>query len=268
MATDEPFPITRPSGRVLAGTLTRPPPRADGAADARVVLLLHGMIATRDHAFAPALAAAIAARAGVAVLRFDFRGPRGDAATEPDHRFRVCGWDDDVDDVRVALAAARARALQPAAVVGHSRGAAVGVRAALPLPLALLAPRFEAAGMLKIFKALPTLDAAPSFVWPTRAGDVLVTREDVAAVHAAGTMAAPLAALPAAAPVLLVHGTADAVVPVADAARFAAARPGLRVVLLDGAKHSFDGTPAEAAALIDAVVGWLVEVLSPAAGAI
>ena len=40
---------------------------------------------------------------------------------------------------------------------------------------------------------------------------------------------------------------------------------GLRVVLLDGAKHSFAGTPAEAAALIDAVVGWLVEVLPPSA---
>jgi pimeloyl-ACP methyl ester carboxylesterase len=262
-ALDENFPITRPSGRVLPGTLTRAP---DPASASQVIILLHGMIADMNHNFAPALAAALATRARAHVLRFNFRGVAPDAA-EPAHRFRICGFDDDVDDVAAALAALAAAGLAPAALVGHSRGAGVALRAAasLPgaagLPLALLAPRFDTAAMLDgpLLKraALEALAAgAESVTWATRAGAVLVTRDDVAYLRAAGTMAATVAALPAAARVLLVHGTDDKTIPVASAADFAAARPSIRVVIVQGARHNFDAAE-HAAALIDAVVEHL-----------
>ena len=62
-------------------------------------------------------------------------------------------------------------------------------------------------------------------------------------------------------PLLVVHGTADSVIPVESAQRFADARPaGTRVVLVDGAKHSFEDARS-AAALVEAVVVWLADAL-------
>lgn len=258
---DEPFPITRASGRVLAGSLTRA--RAP-APTRRVALLLHGMIANRDHTFAPALAHAIAARAHVHVLRFDFRAPQREAdPAEPAHRFRVCGFTDDVDDVHAAVAALAARGLEPCAVIGHSRGAVIGLLAGLACPLVMIAPRFDTPGMLRIFrndvKALD--DGAPSFMWKTRVADVLVTREDIDAIRGAADMVPiALAAMDASLPLLVVHGDADTVVPVENAASYAAARPSTKVVIVKRAKHSFE-TDDATAALIESVVPWLESLL-------
>jgi len=202
------------------------------------------------------------------VLRFDFRSVAPDAA-EPEHRFRVCGApDDDVDDVRAALAALAARGFSARALVGHSRGAASALYAAAREPaaaraaaaVALIAPRFDIAGMLtgKTFKkaALASLEAgAASFAWPTRHGDVAVTREDVAALRAAGTMAATLARLPAGGRLFVAHGDDDKTVPVDSARAFAELRPDATLLIVPGAGHSFDKEP-HAAALIDALVAF------------
>jgi pimeloyl-ACP methyl ester carboxylesterase len=235
------------------------------------VLLLHGLASHKDHNFAPALAAAISARAQLSVLRFNFRSV-APSPLEPEHRFRICGSPDDVDDVRAALDALRARGLRAVALVGHSRGAiaalhsAAQVPALAGLPLVLLAPRWEADAMLSgpFFAAqrgaLAALEAGSleSFVWATRAGDVVVTREDVAALRAAGTMARPLADLRADARVLIVHGTGDRIIAVESAEAFRRARPqSVRVQLVPEADHNFEA-PQHAAALIDGVVDFLV----------
>ena len=159
VAEESPFGVARPSGRVLAGTLTAPPPACAGAPAPRpfAVVLLHGLLSHRDNNFFPALAARLAASLRVHVLRIDLRGPpraaaaaaaaeataaaataapavAADAAAfgaaaspsahEPAHRFRICGFADDADD---ALCAARAlrreRGLETIGVLGHSRGA-------------------------------------------------------------------------------------------------------------------------------------------------
>lgn len=263
----------RPSGRILLGTLTR----SAGASVSRatvsdlsvgVVLLLHGLASHKDHNFAPALARALSVRANLNVIRFNFRSA-SPSPHEPQHRFRISGADDEVDDVRAVLAALAARAMHAVALVGHSRGAAVALYSAAQLPalfgldVALLAPRWKPADMLEgPFFSAETIGALESgaftqYVWATKAGDILVTRDDVVALRAAGTMAAPLAALADRVRVLVIHGDADRIIPLSSAQAFAQARPlAVRLVIVPGGGHNFNAA-VHADSLIDAVVDFL-----------
>ena len=265
------FPILRQSGRILAGTLTTctNTNTSSGAAQA-VVLLLHGLASHKDHNFAPALAHTLSMNAGLNVLRFNFRSAPP-SPLEPLHRFRICGADDDVDDVSAVLAALALRNMYVITLIGHSRGAAVALLSATRLlpslskiqNLVLLAPRWEAVAMLDgpFFQRedIAALESGEKnhFVWMTRAGEVTVTRDDIKTLVDAGTMEAPLAALASNVKVLIIHGDADRIIPLSSAYAFHTSRPEIvRVVVISGASHNFE-TKSHADELINAAVNFL-----------
>jgi alpha/beta superfamily hydrolase len=121
--------LAEPAGAVAGVVVCHPHPRYGGEMDNPVVLT----------------AAAACARAGLATLRFNFRGV-GDSTG---------GWDEgrgEQDDVRAALAFLKARLAGPAAVgvAGYSFGASMATAVAAagePLAgLALIAPPLGAPG--------------------------------------------------------------------------------------------------------------------------
>lgn len=254
---DVPFDTVRPSGRRLPGVLTRP--AGSGLASDEVVLLLHGLFSHHDHNFAPALAARLAADLRLSVYRFSFRFGADDS--EPDYQLTFPGFVCDLDDVRAAVATLAAVGLRVVAVVGHSKGANVALMAASAcVPdarcVVALAPRFHMPGMLTaLFAAeLPLLDAADSFEWTPRGGGgaIVVTRRTCAEVRALD-MGAVLDALPAATALLVAHGTADRVIPHADADAVRARRPSATVLKLKTG-HTFAD---KRVALLDAVVAFV-----------
>ena len=256
MAVEEAFDIPRPSGRILPGTLTPAP--------GPLVLLLHGMVCGRNHNFAPALAAALAA-AGFACLRFDFR-PIPPSPLEPAHRFRINGAEDDVDDLVHVAAACAARLGRPvSALVGHSRGANAALLfaggacgAALPAVVSIAA-RFDMTGMLRgrilTPPALAALEAGgPPVAWATRGGEALITCEDVAAIKAWGDMAGACGAIPCSTGLFFLHGSKDVNIPLEDARSFHAARPDSELLVVEGAAHNFAKFEG---VLIESVVAYL-----------
>lgn len=57
--------------------------------------------------------------------------------------------------------------------------------------------------------------------------------------------------------VLTIHGTADKVIPVEDGRKFAAALPGNRLVIVEGADHNFRGNQEHLAQLKQAVLTFI-----------
>jgi pimeloyl-ACP methyl ester carboxylesterase len=267
------IPTVRPSGRVLPGTLLQP--SSPGALSSSAVLMLHGMLCSRDHNFAPALAAALTSQLGCCTYRLDFRSVAPDPA-EPEHSYSFCGFSDDLSDACAALSMLQARGLQLAAVLGHSRGATVALLLAsqqrLTVPVVAIAPRFHLQHMLTGLFSKPKQQAALAsgspFQWSTRLGPVTVTPAQVAALSAMGDMAQTVQSIPAEANILLVHGSADATIPVADAQAYAQARgPGLQLAILDQANHNFTSPPGSAEELIACVGAFLAAQLAQPASA-
>jgi pimeloyl-ACP methyl ester carboxylesterase len=134
-------PTPRPSGRLLAGTLTVPREDAPPSARSSVVLLLHGLLSNKDHNFAPLLADTLSRTLGVHTYRVALR--TGPSPEEPEARYRFCGFEEDIDDALCAADMLEKRGLRVVAVVGHSRGGNIalmyGARrrdTMIPLPLA------------------------------------------------------------------------------------------------------------------------------------
>ncbi len=250
--TSEALPTVRPSGRALAGVLTTP-----AAPSADVVLLFHGLLSNMDHSFAPVLADRISRTLGLSTYRFNFR--TGPTPEEPGARYRFCGFEEDVDDAVCAAEMLRARGLRVVAAVGHSRGGNIALLyGALPPPpgqphpvVAALAPRFRVPGTLDKFDAAAVAalesGAVASFDWDVKgsgfAGTIQVTRDDVTYVRSGLDMGAVVRSLPAALPLLLVHGAADKTIPADDSRMAADARPaGTTLHVISGANHTFQGT--------------------------
>jgi alpha-beta hydrolase superfamily lysophospholipase len=116
------------------------------------------------------------------------------------------------------------------------------------LAIVAAAPRFHMHLMPACIFSPEQLAALDSdegrFAWPAAGrpgGDRLhVTRADVDVVRAVD-MGRAVAAIPEQVPVLLLHGTDDELIPVADAQEFAAARKSIEVCIVDGARHAFRG---------------------------
>ena len=252
--------ISGSGGEVVRGTLHgvhAADASRSSAAPRAVALVMHGFKGWKDYGMLPALAEAIAG-CGVIVHRFTF----SHAGIDEDDRtfarpdlFRRDTWNRQVDDVRAVMKAIRAGQLEggglPLLLAGHSRG---GVTAMLA------AGRAAAAGDAGSIAGIITL-AAPDTcvslspedqqrlledgVLPTASARTGQTLEvgadflrDVQRDPAAHDVPALLAQTRC--PVLIVHGEADATVPV-SAAQTLAAAAGDRAQLLTipGADHVF-----------------------------
>jgi uncharacterized protein len=252
----------------LHGTLTLP----DAGGPVPAVLIIAGSGPTdRDGNSAvpgvkPATLKLIAeglAKAGIASLRFDKRGiaaSAGAMVSEPDLRFSTY-----VDDAVAWAGFLRAQPqVRCVIILGHSEGALIGALAAAKTKvcgyISIAGAGFPAGETLKQqFKDRHTPDAAMQTI--TAIIDRLEKGELVADTPA------PMAALfrpsvqpyliswfaidPARAiagvqaPVLLMQGTTDVQVSVADVQRLAKGAPAAKLMILDGVNHVLKPAPAD-----------------------
>jgi len=217
-------------------------PGAPGRRD--LVLITHGVTSHKDRPWLEAVDAACVA-AGLATLRFSFAG---NGASEG--RYADSCISKEVAEVGAVLDACAGWRV---AFVGHSMGGAVGTLVAARD--GRLAALVSLAGMVHV---QAFMERVFGHLTPDR--DVMLekpqcplTRAFLADARALGSV------LPAARglrlPWRVVHGSADELVPLSDAAdlvRAAAGRADL--VVLPGADHRFSGAHD---ALVDAVVPWL-----------
>jgi uncharacterized protein len=248
-----PLQFTGAEGDRLAGVLHRPEEEIAGA-----VLLVSCFTCGKDIATAVRLARGLS-EAGYAVLRFDLTG-LGDSEGD----FADVTLSRDVGDVRAAVGALLDAGLEPITVIGHSLGGVAGLLAAHDLPqvraVAMLAsPSAVEHARRRILGGLEDEIASEGSAILTAGGrDFRIGAafgEDLGehdVRHAVATLDRPL---------LVLHGTEDEIVEVAEGeALHAAAGEPARLAIIDGADHILSDREhaAEAAGVIR---DWLDDVL-------
>lgn len=218
-------------------------PGAEGRRD--VCVLGHGVTGNKDRPLLVALAERLEEE-GIAALRVSFAG-NGDS----EGRFEDATVSKEVDDLGAVL---DALAGWRVAYVGHSMGAAVGVRrAATDRRIHVLV---SLAGMVRTEhfaqRKFGTLTPGRDVMWDKPECPLSQTFVD--------DMTKIASVLPQAAaieiPWLLVHGTDDTVVPLRDSQDVVKlGKKNVRLVEIPGADHVFtgDATPQ----MVDAVAPWL-----------
>ncbi len=249
---------------------------------APAVIVLHGFKGFKDWGMFPPFADRLA-KAGFTAVSFNVSGSGVDDAGNPAFPDRFghntfMAEQRDLDAVLAALDAGHLGVVRPSSVglVGHSRGGGVAILWASHLPrisalvtwAAIATVRrwtaeqcraWRAAGHFDIVNAR-TKEVVPLYL------DILDEIEALAAT----TLDIEAAAAKVAVPWLLVHGSADEAVPLAEAARLAeVGRPGMvETRVLEGAGHTFGashplaGMPAQLDEVFDASIGWLSRSLS------
>ena len=218
------------------------------------VILCHGMEASKEGVKSVRLATALA-EAGVNALRFDFS-----YVGESEGDFVDLTVSGEVDDLAGAWRFARERVTGPLGLIGSSLGGTVALLFAAEEPgVAALATIAAVAHPGRRARALPAAERArwrregsydlhgirvgASFLDDVEHLDVL---ERIGAVRC---------------PLLLTHGTADSVMPCADADAIAARVAGpCTVRRYAGADHRFSDPPL-LDALLDDVKSWMTQAL-------
>jgi pimeloyl-ACP methyl ester carboxylesterase len=232
-------PIVNPFGERLAYTFV--PGRAGGL---EIVVVGHGLTSDKDRPWSEALSAALA-EAGIASLRVAFSGNGASQGSFLDSTITK-----EVADLGAVLDALDGRSV---CYVGHSMGAAVGaLRASTD----------------RRIRALVSLAGVTHTAWfarrtfgHLRAGDAMLGKphcrwgraleRDLVELDTLTDRAAAIAV-----PWLLVHGSADELVPPAHSLDMHAAAPARsELVLLEAADHSFTGDAL--APMVRVVVDWL-----------
>jgi hypothetical protein len=248
----------RNEGQVIAGTLHLP----EGVGRRPAVLLCHGFTGSRIEAhFLFVKASRALERAGIASLRFDFRG-----SGESEGAFREMTQSGEVSDAHAALSVlARQRQVDASrlGILGLSMGGLVA---------ASLAGRDERIQSVALWSAVANMRHDADSGWGDRVAEA--RRKGFADIggHALGKgffedlgLNDPLKGIAAsAAGVLIVHGESDAVVPVSHADQYqqAARRRGriVRKVIIPGADHVFSRLDWEKA-VIEKTVRWFRDTL-------
>lgn len=244
----------RSQGQQVIGVIHRPATLEASAVPA--VVLCHGFTGTKVEAHRLFVKTARAlARAGIAALRFDFRGS-GDSAGE----FEEMTVSGEVQDALAALGFAREHVGRPVALVGLSLGGAVatlaaardGDVAALVLWAAVAQPARLAQRMAVLNSGEPSVptwqghfDLGGNLVGKAFVEDLPHHQPLVAAAEYRG-------------PVLVVHGTRDETVPPADADAYMQAfrGPDKTLHLVADADHTFNRASWEHE-VISTTVAWL-----------
>ena len=218
-----------------------------GAADSReMVVIGHGVTGNKDRPHLVALAEGLAA-AGIPALRLSFAG-NGSSEGE----FAASTITKEVEDLGAVLDALPGWNIT---YVGHSMGAAVGVlrasRDARIKRLVSLAGMAHPAEFAQ--REFGAQQPGKDFMWYDEdcpLGETFM--RDMAAIPDVADAARAITA-----PWLLVHGTADDVVPIGDSEALVQAVGAERVsfVRIDGANHGF--AEAHTPVMVAAVINWL-----------
>ena len=210
-----------------------------------IVVLGHGVTGNKDRPFIVALGEGLAA-AGVHVIRVSFSG-NGDSGGE----FRDSTVSKEVEDLGCVLDSLTGYTI---CYVGHSMGGAVGVlRAGQDNRITRLV---SLAGMVhtRTFAETEFGDVTPDagFMWDDPDCPLSQTyMDDMAQIDTVVDCAPQISV-----PWLLVHGTADDVVPIQESYDILAkANPAAEFIELEGADHVFSGdsTPV----MVEKVVSWI-----------
>jgi len=248
---------------------------------APAVIILHGFKGFKDWGMFPAFAERLA-RAGFTAVSFNVSGSGVDAAGQPAFPDRFghntfMTEQRDLDAVLAALDAGHLGVARPSSVgiVGHSRGGGMAVLWAAREPrvtalvtwAAIATVRRWSPEQCRAWRAAGRLD-----IVNVRTKEVLPmyldTLDEIEALGAT-TLDLEAAAATVAVPWLVVHGSADEAVPLAEARRLAELAPRwAEPLVVEGAGHTFGavhplaGTPAHLELVFDASIRHLSRSLS------
>ena len=231
--------IRNSSGEVLDYTF-----HAGAKGSRQIVVIGHGVTGNKDRPFVIALAEGLAA-AGIHALRFSFAGNGASAG-----RFADATISKEVEDLGAVLNALGGYSV---CYVGHSMGGAVGVlRASRDERIRLLV---SLAGMVhtRAFAEREFGEEVPDEGYMWDEPDCPLSQaymDDMAQIDTVVGRGAEIAV-----PWLLIHGSEDDVVPIADSHDILAqAIDHAELVAIDGADHVF-GEYAQV--MVEKVVGWV-----------
>ena len=211
-----------------------------------VALVAHGITSNKDRPYLVQVAEA-AAGAGVAALRFSFAGNG-----RSEGRFEECTPSAEVEDLGALIEAARAAGFARVVCIGHSLGGAVGLLRAARDP--------RVSGLVSLAGMLHVAEFMQRVFGTLRPGEPMRGRAECPFSSALSEDAARIGSLREQAasvqvPWLLVHGTADDIVPLRDALDARAAAGGRpQLVELPGVNHVFEGASGSVAQI---VAQWL-----------
>jgi pimeloyl-ACP methyl ester carboxylesterase len=254
-----PFEVPAAAG-LLRGDIRVPrdAPSLQGGRNKRLIVVCHGFKGFKDWGFFPYLAENLAIRAGATVVSFNFSG----SGIGPDlenftdlEGFAHNTFSREVADLEVILDGVRAGQLGEArldppdsvGVLGHSRGAAAAILVGAVRPEVRAVVTWAGIGSVFRYEAwfaeslgegdvMQVLNARTGQRLPLHR-DVL---DDLRANRGALDMEAAACRLGPA--LLIVHGTADEAVPVAEAYSLHAAAVTAELAIIDGAGHTMDAS--------------------------
>lgn len=250
--TREAFEFESRPGEIVRGDLWTPAPDVHRRTDTAIVIC-HGFKGFKDWGFFPHVGRELAAELGSRTVTFNFSGsgvgPNLEDFTEPE-AFGHNTFGKEIGDLASVLDGLEAGRLGefgfvPVAqfgVVGHSRGAVAAILAgerATVRAVCTWAGIGAAERYLAPFDGVPAGESAR--VANARTGDVLPLYDDVKReILADPDRFDLLASLSRSTiPLLVVHGSDDAAVPLSDAHRLASA-DSARLALVEGAGHTFE----------------------------
>jgi alpha/beta superfamily hydrolase len=210
-----------------------------------VAILLHGVAPPHPDPSDPTyevLARSFAER-GWATLWPDMRGVRGS-----DGNFSIEGW---VHDAMAAIAAARELAPGPLVLLGNSAGGAVASTVAAQSPPDALILVATPAVWMSFDDPSMALKYVLMFTGMRLAPEVTDDPTEWASEYERVTGQDAIGKVDA--PILIVHGTDDDVVPVKHSQMLSEAAPSAEVRIIDGADHRLRHRPDVVAAILD----WL-----------
>ena len=226
----------------------------EGGKGARDLLIIgHGVTGNKDRPFVEALALAVSGE-GVPTMRISFTG-NGDSGG----RFVDCTISKEVEDLKAVLSAVESSGLS-VTYAGHSMGGAVGVLAASSD--SRIRHLISLAGMVntEAFYEREFGEEIPDegCMWEDTSCPLSSQYlEDMKTIGSVATQA-PLIQVPW----LLVHGTADDVVPIEDSrAIFDLANQPKKLIEIPEADHVF--SEQALVPMCEAVISWLGETLRP-----